>query len=514
MRMSRIRKIGLAFVAGIAVLGPQAQTTNQDGLKVAVNTKGYSGCYSDNAAVMWITDANGKFIRTIGIWSRNYRQHLNEWAVQSVGSKDKTGDDNGIINAKKNWDGTTAASRKSHGLITGYWDLKDKSGLPVTLGKFRYSIEMTHCNASGAYAHGWITIGAQNVTRTGVDSVGTKCPTCLTDVTVIYTSSGPDKTPPSISRVSATSRKTVLITFSEPVEKISATTLSNYKITYKNATGDVNTVYPINVTNATLDLTGREVTLSTDSLYSLENYQVQASNIKDVSEFSNVATLTRADFTFQKIVTTDLTENMKMLFKGTPVGTIKSSFVTIYDDPANIGTAAVLAQIDDLDDTLEASIAINESPFYFNSGDGVSSNGLAWGSIDVSTKYVKQGNNEVKIKFNSNLKNSTNGFTVEALKFEYEIFVLRKGGGITAVSLPKTNRAFIGQSGVSFGLDSKPTIQGTIFDLSGNKIKTLPQGKVSWNMKNESGLRVHKGVYIAVFHDGPNQKFFSFTLLH
>lgn len=518
MRFQVITKSVQAILFCLFAVHLQAQTT-QDGLKVAVTTKTYGQCYDPkNASVMWITNEAGKFVKTIGIWSKSYRKHLNEWAKQSVGTENNNGDDNGIVSKGKNWDGTTAASRNNHGLITGFWDLKDKAGLAVPPGKYRYNIEMTECNNSGPYAYGDIVIGPSSVSRTGVDGGNTLCRECVSNAVVTYTSSGPDKTPPSIFKVNAPTRKSVVITFSETVEKTTATTLANFKLTYKNEVGDLNTVFPLNIASANLDATGKEVTLVTDSLFSQELYTLEIKNIKDVSESSNIAALLKADFHYQKIVTTDLTENLKMVFhtSSTPVGSVKSSFVTIYDKPANIRWASVLAYIDDLDDTLEASIGINQSPFYFNSGDGVASGSIAWGEIDVDTKYLLEGNNEVKVKFNSTLNGRTSGFSVDALKFQYEVYSLRKGGGITPVG-PFEGRQpqniHITNSQVTFGLTSKANLQGVIYDLQGNKVKVLRKGETSWNLLNESGVRSKGGVYMAVFKEGKLSQNFSFTLL-
>ncbi len=97
-------------------------------MRVSVHTHTYNGEYAPyNTAAIWVEDSSGAFITTVKLWGLRYWVALSNW-LDASGAK---------------YDGVSAATRQSHGEISGIWDMKDKSDAIVPYGMYRVQVEFT-----------------------------------------------------------------------------------------------------------------------------------------------------------------------------------------------------------------------------------------------------------------------------------------------------------------------------------------------------------------------------------
>lgn len=90
-----------------------------------------------NILAVWVEDASGKFVRTLGRWAGRQKRNLTEW---------KKADGTDI-------DGVTGATQATYGTYTVKWDLRDRQGRTVADGKYRIRMELTNHNAKRNQFH-------------------------------------------------------------------------------------------------------------------------------------------------------------------------------------------------------------------------------------------------------------------------------------------------------------------------------------------------------------------------
>jgi len=102
----------------------------------SVRTVTYNGPYGPrNAGVIWITDGNNQFVKTVKIWANNYRWTLVRWIASS--SQNMTG-------------AITSASLNSHQLHNVSWDGKNYQNVAMPDGEYKFNVEFTEHNATAA----------------------------------------------------------------------------------------------------------------------------------------------------------------------------------------------------------------------------------------------------------------------------------------------------------------------------------------------------------------------------
>jgi len=161
-----IAAIALLTLLSLAVgdfLNPQgsliAKTFRQltDGsLAFTVRTSTYNGPYAPaNAGVIWITNSQNQFVKTIKIWANTYRYTLIRW----------------INSSGQNMQGAiTSASLNNHQLHSITWNGKDYQGNNVPDGDYKVNVEFTEHNANtnnmGKYKQISFTKGTEPVVLT------------------------------------------------------------------------------------------------------------------------------------------------------------------------------------------------------------------------------------------------------------------------------------------------------------------------------------------------------------
>ena len=125
-------------------------------LAFSVRTATYNGPYAPrNAGVIWVTDSNNQFVKTIKIWAATYRYTLIRW-ISSSGQNTQ-----GAI---------TGASLNSHQLHNVSWNGTDYQGNPVPDGDYKINVEFTEHNASagnmGKFKQVTFTKGSEPVSLT------------------------------------------------------------------------------------------------------------------------------------------------------------------------------------------------------------------------------------------------------------------------------------------------------------------------------------------------------------
>ena len=102
----------------------------------SVRTSTYNGPYApNNAGVIWITNSQNQFVKTIKIWAATYRYTLIRW----------------INSSSQNTQGAiTSASLTSHQLHNINWNGKDYQGNDVPDGDYKINVEFTEHNASAS----------------------------------------------------------------------------------------------------------------------------------------------------------------------------------------------------------------------------------------------------------------------------------------------------------------------------------------------------------------------------
>lgn len=122
-----------------------------------VTTKTYNGKYSpQHCFALWITDSNGKYVKTINRQSKNYTRYLTNWSNNS-GSKTTDGI-TGATLTSHNYEYTS--SGKTTKRIPFNWDFKNYLGNTVADGTYYINIEFTENDATGKYVKYAFTKGS------------------------------------------------------------------------------------------------------------------------------------------------------------------------------------------------------------------------------------------------------------------------------------------------------------------------------------------------------------------
>jgi hypothetical protein len=104
-------------------------------LKFDVTTVTANGNYAPkNVGAIWVSDANGKFVKTLRVWANARRRHLNRWIAAS---------------GQNTTDAITSATQSNHGLRSASWDCSDVNHKPVPAGGYQINVEFTERNGAG-----------------------------------------------------------------------------------------------------------------------------------------------------------------------------------------------------------------------------------------------------------------------------------------------------------------------------------------------------------------------------
>jgi len=124
-----------------------------------LTTVTYNGTYAPrHCFALWITDASGKYVKTINRQSKNYTTLLTNWDSNS---------------GYKTTDGITGASLTTHNAplnatggvsrIPFSWNCKDYNGNLVTDGTYYVNVEFVESNAASKYIKYAFTKGSSNL---------------------------------------------------------------------------------------------------------------------------------------------------------------------------------------------------------------------------------------------------------------------------------------------------------------------------------------------------------------
>jgi hypothetical protein len=119
-----------ADTAPVAVGPPQTCT-----LTFQVTTATAGGNYAPrNCGAIWVTDANGRFVKSLNVWAQKRIRHLVTWQAASMGNT---------------VDAVTSATANSHGTRMARWNCTGVDRQPVPDGTYRIYAEMTERNGLG-----------------------------------------------------------------------------------------------------------------------------------------------------------------------------------------------------------------------------------------------------------------------------------------------------------------------------------------------------------------------------
>jgi hypothetical protein len=149
-----LRKLILSVLAVVF-----SMLTNAQSLTFNVTTVTYDGQYTPyNCFVVWITKANGAYVKTINRQSSTYTYYLTTWRVNS---------------GAKITDGQTGATLTRHNepyfdegvmRIPFNWNCKDFNNILVPDGDYYVNVEFTENDATGKYMKYLFTKGAESKT--------------------------------------------------------------------------------------------------------------------------------------------------------------------------------------------------------------------------------------------------------------------------------------------------------------------------------------------------------------
>jgi hypothetical protein len=118
------------LLADLAIL----TRTTEGNLAFSVRTATYNGQYAPrNAGVIWITNAQNQFVKTIKVWANQYRYTLVRWIANSSGNT------TGAI---------TGASLNNHQLHNVTWNGRNYQNTEVADGTYNINVEFTEHNAT------------------------------------------------------------------------------------------------------------------------------------------------------------------------------------------------------------------------------------------------------------------------------------------------------------------------------------------------------------------------------
>lgn len=140
-------------------------------LQITATSSAGGGAYAPrNVVAIWITGPSGSFVKTIGRWADQRKQHLVAWGTASGGDADAV----------------SGATRQDHAQpLTATWDMKAKGGQLVGNGTYTVRMESADFNANLASQNhqGTFTFvkGASPQTQTNLSSGG------FSNVTITFT---------------------------------------------------------------------------------------------------------------------------------------------------------------------------------------------------------------------------------------------------------------------------------------------------------------------------------------
>ncbi|MBL8714770.1 MAG: DUF2271 domain-containing protein [Myxococcales bacterium] len=103
-------------------------------------TKTYFGRYApSHVLAVWVTDARGAFVKTVGEWGKSRSSNLAVWRSVSKAST---------------VDAVTGATLKSHGPVSVDWNCANLSGGRVPNGDYVLHVEFAESNAKSVSAAG------------------------------------------------------------------------------------------------------------------------------------------------------------------------------------------------------------------------------------------------------------------------------------------------------------------------------------------------------------------------
>jgi len=131
---------GLLVAAIADTVGSTAEQRNdrstEGTLDFSVRTVTYYGQYAPrNAGVIWITNAQNQFVKTIKLWASQYSYTLVRWMASSGGNT--TG-------------AVTGASLNNHQLHNVTWNGRNHQNIEVPDGEYKINVEFTEHNATAA----------------------------------------------------------------------------------------------------------------------------------------------------------------------------------------------------------------------------------------------------------------------------------------------------------------------------------------------------------------------------
>jgi hypothetical protein len=125
----------MRFVLGMLIALGLTVPVHAQGITVKLTTTPATGPYEPaNIVAVWIEDAGGNFVKTIGRWANVRKQYLLGW-VAKAGANDV--------------DAVTSATRSSHMFpIQAVWNLQDRNGTVVPDGTYTIRMEMADSDAT------------------------------------------------------------------------------------------------------------------------------------------------------------------------------------------------------------------------------------------------------------------------------------------------------------------------------------------------------------------------------
>jgi MYXO-CTERM domain-containing protein len=158
----------LIAIVGLGLLVTPAAAQG-DLVKVTFTTTPAGGNYAPrNIVAVWIENAGGGFVKTIGRWANTRKQHLVAWSAASG----------------QDADAVSGATRSTHtGSLTVTWDLTDRAGAEVPDGTYTVRMETADANANTAAQNNQ---GTFSVSKNGQSSTETTAGGGFNAVTIEY----------------------------------------------------------------------------------------------------------------------------------------------------------------------------------------------------------------------------------------------------------------------------------------------------------------------------------------
>jgi hypothetical protein len=104
-------------------------------LTFQVTTATHGGNYAPrNCGAIWVSDGNGRFVKTLYVWAQKRIRHLVQWQSVAMGNT---------------VDAVTGATITSHGTRMAKWDCTGLDHQPVADGTYRINVEITERNGAG-----------------------------------------------------------------------------------------------------------------------------------------------------------------------------------------------------------------------------------------------------------------------------------------------------------------------------------------------------------------------------